>query len=580
MLLERHLDALASRAMQRALDLDDAPPAVLRPTTDPRFGDYQVNGAMPLAKKLGKAPRELAGPIADALQQEDAVAKAEVAGPGFVNLTLDIDWLAARLRDALTDPRNGVPVVERPEKVVVDFSSPNIAKQMHVGHLRSTIIGAALVEILRYLGHDVIGDNHLGDWGTQFGLLIVGMREWGDERSLSDHPVTELEHLYKLASAKAKEDDAFADKARQELAKLQAGDEENLALWKRFVAVTRKSLDEVYAKLGVTFDEWLGESAYHDLLPGVVQTLRDKGIAREDAGAICVFFSEIDGAPKKLKKQSPFIVQKKDGAFLYSTTDVATILYRKDRFGTERAIYVVDSRQSQHFEQLFAVADLLGIDMRFDHVGFGTVLDTTGKPIKTRDGKAVTLMSLLAEAEKRAAVVLDEQQEAGKLRIDEGDRDRVAQAVGIGAVKYADLRQNRSSDYQFDLDKMITFEGNSGPYLQNAYVRCRSIFRTLEVEWDNFDAPLLLKEESEIALGRVLARFADVVHRAGETLLPHVIAEHIYEAASVFSRFYHDCSVKNAEGDTRASRLALVKLTGQQLERGLRLLGIEPLDKM
>ncbi|HJL20927.1 MAG TPA: arginine--tRNA ligase, partial [Polyangiaceae bacterium LLY-WYZ-15_(1-7)] len=352
MLLERYLDDLAAATMQEALGLEERPRALLRTTQDPKFGDYQINGAMALAKRLKKAPRDLAGPIAEAMAKHEAIAKADVAGPGFVNLTLDAGWLGRQLAAALGDARLGVDAVEAPEKIVVDFSSPNIAKQMHVGHLRSTIIGWSLVQLYRAVGHEVIGDNHLGDWGTQFGLLIVGMREFGDEGALEKDAIAELERVYKLASKKAKEDEAFAESARAELAKLQGGDPENTALWERFVATTRQTLEAIYARLGVRFDEWLGESAYDAMLPGVVETLLEKGIAREDQGAICVFFHDMDpgaieGAvegyalPKRLRKQKqPFIVRKKDGAFLYSTTDISTVLHRKEEMGADQSVYV------------------------------------------------------------------------------------------------------------------------------------------------------------------------------------------------------------------------------------------------
>ncbi|MEM9695467.1 MAG: arginine--tRNA ligase, partial [Myxococcota bacterium] len=350
MRIERWLDAEASQAMMAAL-ATEAPP-VVRPTQDPKTGDYQLNGALPLAKRLKQNPRDLAQKLADAMAAHEAVADASVGGPGFVNLRLDATWIAAQLEAALADrARDGIDAVDQPKTIVIDFSSPNIAKQMHVGHLRSTIIGDALVKLNRAVGHTVIGDNHLGDWGTQYGLLIAGMNRFGSLDSLSEDPIDELERIYKKASALAKEDEAFADEARAELAKLQRGDEANLALWKRFVEATRRSLETIYQRLDITFDEWLGESAYEAALPGVVERLLDEGIAREDQGAICIFFSEMGSAPEKLKKQeSPFIVRKKDGAYLYSTTDIATVLHRKEAFSADVSIYVVDARQGRHFE--------------------------------------------------------------------------------------------------------------------------------------------------------------------------------------------------------------------------------------
>ncbi|MGB5366198.1 MAG: arginine--tRNA ligase [Polyangiales bacterium] len=586
MLLERYLESLGSKAIAEALDLDGPRPALIRPTQDAKFGDFQINGAMPLAKELRKPPRELAQPIAEALAGIDAIEKAEVAGPGFVNIHLAPAWIGAKLTDALRDAgRDGVPAVEDVSKIVIDFSSPNIAKQMHVGHLRSTIIGDAIARILSFMGHEVIRDNHIGDWGTQFGLLIVGMREWGDETALQSDPIKELERVYKLASERAGKDDDFAGRARAELAKLQSGDERNLELWKHFVEVSRGSLDALYAELDVSFDLWLGESAYHDALPGIVDDLLERGIAREDDGAVCIFWGEIDGAPKSLRKQkTPFIIRKKDGAFLYSTTDIATVQHRKRQLHADRALYVVDNRQSLHFQQLFAVMSLLDADMQLEHIGFGTVLGKDGKPLRTRDasGEVITLASLLQEAKDRARQRIDEGISEGRLRVQPEEIDEVSRQVGIGAVKYADLRQNRLSDYQFDWDKMISFQGNAGPYLQYAYARCASIFAKGGLDMDTISgsATITLDTPAEQTLGKHLLRFADVVYQAGATSQPHLICEHLYELARAFNGFYAECPVLDADGPTRESRLGLTALTARQIRRGLGLVGIGVVDRM
>ena len=577
MRIERYLDEAAAEAIREAFGVEQ--PALLRATQDPKLGDYQVNAAMPLAKQLKKPPREIAGPIAERMRAHPAIAEAEVAGPGFVNLRLDDGWVADRLAEALADTeRDGVPRIEHPKKIVVDFSSPNIAKQMHVGHLRSTIIGDAIARLLDLVGHEVIRDNHLGDWGTQFGLLIVGMREWGSDEALGKTPILELERVYKLASERAKTDEAFADRARAELAKLQAGDPSNRALWERFVAATRVTLDAIYDRLDVRFDEWLGESAYDAMLPGVVEKLLAAGIAREDQGAICVFFDDWDEAPAELKNGVPFIVRKKDGAYNYATSDIATVIYRKDHFAADASIYVVDSRQSRHFKQLFAVMKRLGVDMELEHVGFGTVLGPDNKPLRTRDaaGNVITLASLLDEAEQRAqARMIEEGIDLPADRIPE-----VARAVGIGAVKYADLRQNRASDYQFDWDKMISFKGNAGPYMQYAYARIESIFRKGEVDGAALRGPVRLDAPTEAALGRQLLRFGELVHQAAESSLPHIVTDHLFALARAYSAFYEACPVLRAEGSTRESRLALAALAGRQLRRGLSLLGIQVVDRM
>jgi len=586
MLLERYLEAIGAEAIQRALQLDEPRPALVRPTTDPKFGDFQINGAMKLGKELGKPPRELAQPIAEALAGVDAIEKAEVAGPGFVNIHLSNTWIAATLTRALRDSsRDGVPRVDDPERVIVDFSSPNIAKQMHVGHLRSTIIGDAISRILSFVGHDVVRDNHLGDWGTQFGLLIVGMREWGEEAALQTDPVAELERVYKLASERAGSDETFAAQARAELAKLQSGDADNRKLWEHFVEVSRTALDAIYDELDVSFDLWLGESAYHDALPGVVDELLERGIAREDDGAVCIFWNEIDSAPKSLRKQkTPFIVRKNDGAFLYSTTDIATVLHRKSALGADRALYVVDNRQGLHFQQLFAVMELLGVAIKLEHVGFGTVLGRDGKPLRTRDasGHVITLASLLDESKQRARARIDEGIAEGRLRVRPEEMDEVSRVVGIGAVKYADLRQNRLSDYQFDWDKMISFQGNAGPYLQYAYARCASIFAKGGLSMDDASAggDIALETPTEQTLGKHLLRFADVVHQAAATSQPHLICEHVYELARAFNGFYAECPVLDADGATRASRLGLTAMTARQIRRGLGLVGIGVVDRM
>ncbi|MEZ4255080.1 MAG: arginine--tRNA ligase [Polyangiales bacterium] len=385
--------------------------------------------------------------------------------------------------------------------------------------------------------------------------------------------------MYKLASKRAEEDPAFAERARGELQKLQAGDPENLARWETFVHATRTMLDRCYAMLDVQFDAWLGESAYNAMLPGVVETLLKKGIAREDQGAVCVFFNEIDGVPPKLAKQTtPFIVQKKDGAYLYSTTDVATVLYRRDHFHADRAVYVVDVRQSQHFEQLFAVMRLLDVTMDLEHVGFGMMLGTDGKPLRTRDasGKTIPLVKLLDESVERAMAHMREE----KLDIPEEELAETARVVGIGAIKYADLRQNRTSDYQFDWDKLISFKGNAGPYMQYAYARIASIFRKAERSFEGAGGPILLAHPAETELARHLLAFPDVVHTAAETYQPHLIPDHLFQLAKAFSGFYEACPILKADGAERESRLALAGLTARQLRRGLGLLGIGVVERM
>lgn len=580
MQLERTLESLAQEALRAATGLDVSPQ--LKPTADPTHGDYQVNAALGLAKELKKPPREIAASLASELERCEAFSKVQVAGPGFVNLSLSRDWLARALgSDVLDHAHDGIPRAEKAKQVVVDFSSPNIAKQMHVGHLRSTILGDALVQILRALGHEVTGVNHIGDWGTQYGLLLSGMREFGDASALSSSPIAELERIYKIAAQRAKEDEAFADRARAELAALQAGNPENVELWQRFVETTRTELDRVYAKLGVTFDSWRGESAYNDALPGVVQRLVESGLAREDQGAIGVFWAEVESAPERLKKQAePFLIRKRDGAFLYSTTDLAALFYRDAILHAGEILYVVDARQANHFEQLFALGAILGIQAEPHHISFGTILDESGKPLKTRDGVAVTLASLLDEAVSRARARIEEGIAEGKLRLGPESIDEVAEAVGIGAVKYADLRQNRRSDYQFDWDKMVSFQGNAGPYLQYAFARIRAIFDKAETRIDAPTFALDLQDDAAFELAKTLARFGDAVEAAGSTYQPHLLTDHLFALARSFMSFYEACPILKAEGAIQESRLTLAALTARQIERGLGLLGIRAPARM
>ncbi len=578
MRIERFLDDVASTAIERALGT--RAPAILRPTNDPKNGDYQVNGVMPLAKQQKKNPRELAEPVAAALREHPAIAKAEVAGPGFVNVTLSPTFIGDTLKAALADARDGVPTTDTKHRVIVDYSSPNIAKQMHVGHLRSTILGHAICELLSFVGHDVIRDNHIGDWGTQYGLLIAGLRKFGDPSAEID--LDGLESLYKQASQLAETDASFADAARAELAKLQKGDPENRALWERFVAITRVELDKMYERLGVRFDHWLGESAYDAMLEGVAKDLEAKGLARRDEGALCIFFGDDAwaDAPAKLRKQKePYIVQKKDGAYLYATSDLACIAYRRDHFHVDRAVYVVDVRQSLHFEQLFAVARHLGHTMELSHVGFGTILGTDGKPLKTRDasGKTIPLSALLDEAERRALELMTD----AKVDLPAHELPIVARSVGAGAVKYADLRQNRLSDYQFDWSRMIALTGNCGVYIQYAAARAGAIFRKGEIDERSLaPSSILLEAPQEISLARTLLKFPDVVHAAAETYQPHLLTDHLYAVASELSSFYEACPVLKSEGATRESRLALVALAGRQLRRGLRSIGVDVIERM
>src|SRR6185437_9382011 len=489
--------ALLQKKLQDALTglvADPAPYALMvKPAQDARFGDYQANCAMPLAKQLGKKPPEVAQAIVERLQREDMLAPPSIAGPGFINLTLHNDWLARQVRLMANEDRLGVAPVEAPRTFVVDFSSPNVAKPMHVGHLRSTIIGDALARLLRFLGHKVITDNHLGDWGTQFGILLYGYKHFLDAEAFAADPVRELARLYvhvrkqikKVVNERGEEEDdpndPIAQAARDETARLHAGDQENLRLWREFMPHCLAEIDATYRRLDILpFDHTLGESFYNPMLANVVRSLREHGIAQDSNGAVAVFFAE---------NEAPTIVQKRDGAFTYTTTDLATIRYRLEQWNPDAILYVVDFRQSLHFKQLFGIAARWGQSkVAFEHISFGSVLDEKGKPISTREGTGASLDSLLSQAIAAAAEVYEENRkkllELGKEVVDltEEERRQIHEVVGLGAVKYADLSQNRTSDYKFILSKMVAMDGNTSTYMQYAYVRNRGIFRKAGVE--------------------------------------------------------------------------------------------------
>lgn len=548
-------------------------PALVQPTANPQFGDYQANGVMAVAKARKMNPRELARQVIAHLNPVEVPATWDIAGPGFINFRLDPAWLGKILLGSALDDRLGVERVRRSETIVLDFSAPNTAKQMHVGHIRSTIIGDALTRIFRFLGHTVITDNHVGDWGTQFGMMIVGYRTVLDRAAYEREPLAELERVYKVVQAQSKADSAVANRAREELAKLQKGDPANTALWQEFTAVSRRAFERIYARLHVQFDHWLGESFYNPFLSQVVQDLQAKGLARPSEGAVCVFY---ENEPELA--ENPFLIQKQDGAFLYATTDLATIKYRAETFHPDRIIYVVDSRQQLHFRQLFAAARRWGHTMALEHVGFGTILGEDGKPIKTREGEPVKLEALLEEAEERARGVVREKNPS----LSDAEQEHIARVVGIGAVKYGDLMQNRTADYRFSWDKMLAFDGNTAPYLQYVYARIRSIFRRGDLaHWQpepqmgvRLDAP------EELDLVKQMLRFADTLLEVERASRPNILANFLYELATKFNLFYQAHPVLKAADDIRPTRLLLCYVTARYIKTGLELLGIETLETM
>jgi arginyl-tRNA synthetase len=633
---------------------------MILPSQDAKFGNYQANLAMPLGKQLGKPPREIAQQIVAKLDLAEICEPPEVAGPGFINLRLKDSWIVEQVAAAASDlDRLGVEAAAKPRKFVVDYSSPNVAKPMHVGHIRSTVIGDALNRVLKFFGHETISDNHLGDWGTQFGMIIYGYKHFADEAALAARPVAELSRLYKLVHAlveyretlnakiptlqlqiveakrrvadldalaapeepkelkkaakrltDAKQNLAtleaelsgleskvavtevdpqlgpllpqHADVDRQvlaETARLHSGDPTNVELWRRFLPPCLAEIESTYERLGVQFDHTLGESFYQDRLRGVVKDLADNGLARESEGAICVF---IDGQP------APMIVQKQDGAFLYATTDLATVQYRMAEWHPDAILYVVDHRQSLHFEQLFAAVRLWGYrDVELQHISFGTVLGEDGRPFKTRSGTSVGLTGLLDEAVDRAYVIVSQNDDARPTPLlSEEDRRQVAERIGIGAIKYADLAHNRTSDYVFSYDKMLAMTGNTAAYMQYSYARVRSIFGKSGIDESairNSKSAIKISVATvhECALALALLQFAEVLDRVVADYRPNHLTAYLFELASRYSEFFENCPVLKAESEgLRTSRLLLCDLTARTIQRGLDLLGIETVERM
>ena len=550
--------------------LPDADPSrvLVRPCADPQHGDYQSNALMGLAKQRKMNPRQLAEQVVETLDVADWCEPVEIAGPGFLNFRLKPDALQQSLQAALGSEYPFVFPVKSPRTVVVDFSSPNVAKPMHVGHIRSTILGDTLARVLRMLGHRVVTDNHIGDWGTQFGMLLLGWKTELNEAALKQDPIAELERLYKAINA----DESRRNEARAELAKLQSGDEENLAIWQRMIALSQEQFDHVYGRLGVTFDETLGESFYNPQLPGLVEELQGKGIAELSEGAMVVRFP----GDKQLADK-PAIVRKRDGAANYTTTDLATLRYRMETWLPTDIVYVTDGRQQLHFQQLFNIFGRWqeSASAKMEHVWFGSILGPDGKPFKTRSGETVRLADLLDEAEERALAVVSEKNPD----LPDTERREIARVVGLGALKYADLSNNRQSDYIFDWDKMLALQGNTAPYLQYAYTRVRSIFRKVDAP-DFTKVELQLKAPEELALAKHLMNFGQTLEMVAQDYRPNFLCNYLFELAGHFSRFYEACPVLKAKAAERDSRLALCELSARVLSSGLDALGIEVTEVM
>lgn len=561
-----------------AAGADEQCDALIRQSGKPQFGDYQANGIMAAAKKLGLNPREFAQKVLDRADLSDIAEKTEIAGPGFINIFLNPTWLANNVSAALKDQNLGVSANEK-QTIVIDYSSPNVAKEMHVGHLRSTIIGDAVVRTLEFLGHNVIRANHVGDWGTQFGMLIAYLEKMENEHA-SEMELQDLEAFYREAKKHYDEDEAFAEKARNYVVKLQGGDEYCRTMWKKLVDITMQQNQRNYDRLNVTLTEKdvMGESLYNPMLPAIVEDLKKQGLAVEDEGALVVYLDEFKN---KEGESMGVIVQKKDGGFLYTTTDIAAAKYRYETLKADRALVFSDTRQSQHMQQAWLITRKAGYvpdSFSLEHKNFGMMLGKDGKPFKTRTGGTVKLADLLDEAIERATVLINEK----NTNLSDDEKTAVIEAVGIGSVKYADLSKNRTTDYVFDWDNMLSFEGNTAPYMQYAYTRIRSIFNKADVNPTALaEAKIQLSDEKERALAIKLLQFEEAVQTVGKEGTPHVLCTYLYELAGVFSSFYEHCPILNAEDENvKLSRLKLASLTEKTLKQGLELLGIKTIEKM
>ncbi|HDL1113795.1 TPA: arginine--tRNA ligase [Mannheimia haemolytica] len=549
---------------------------LVRQSGKPEFGDYQANGAMGAAKKLGMNPREFAQKILENADLNGIADKLEIAGPGFINIFLNPEWLAENTNSSLQAVNFGIKTAN-PQTIVIDYSSPNVAKEMHVGHLRSTIIGDAVVRTLAFLGNNVIRANHVGDWGTQFGMLIAYLEKMENEH-VSEMELSDLEAFYRAAKEHYDSDEAFAEKARNYVVKLQSSDKYCLTMWKKLVDITMHHNQENYNRLNVTLTEKdvMGESLYNPMLPEIVADLKAKGLAVEDDGALVVFLDEFknkDGDPMGV------IVQKKDGGFLYTTTDIAAAKYRYETLKADRALVFSDSRQAQHMQQAWLITRKAGYvpdSFSLEHPFFGMMLGKDGKPFKTRSGGTVKLKDLLDEAVERADKLIAER----STELTAEEKAAVVEAVAIGSVKYSDLSKNRTTDYVFAWDNMLTFEGNTAPYMQYAYTRIRSIFARANIDEDALSGSIQLNEPKERALAVKLLQFEEALNGVAKEGMPHILCQYLYELAGSFSSFYEACPILNAEETTKNSRLKLAALTAKTLKQGLDLLGIKTVEKM
>ncbi|CAL7867082.1 arginine--tRNA ligase [Fusobacterium necrophorum] len=569
LLVNKELSKILTSTVEKLYADKEMKEVEIAPATNEKFGDFQCNFAMMNSKIIGKNPRMIAEEIQKNLVENEVIEKLEIAGPGFINIFLKEAYLSTFIKKVGKE-KFDFSFLNRKGDVVIDFSSPNIAKRMHIGHLRSTIIGDSICRIYRYLGYHVIGDNHIGDWGTQFGKLIIGYRKWLDQDAYKKNAIEELERVYVKFSQESEEHPELEEEARLELKKLQDGDEENYNLWKEFIQVSMEEYEKLYSRLDIHFDTFYGESFYHPIMPEVVKELVERGIAKEDDGAKVVFFPEEENL-------FPCIVQKKDGAFLYATSDIATVKFRLHTYDVNRLIYLTDERQQDHFKQFFRITEMLGWNVEKYHVWFGIMRFADGV-FSTRKGNVIRLEELLDEGKRRAYEIVQEKNPS----LPEEEKQHIAEVVGVGAIKYADLSQNRQSPIIFEWDKILSFEGNTAPYLQYSYARVQSILdkaKNLGKEATE-DVVLVLQDKYERSLANYMTIFPSSVLKAAETCKPNLIADYLYDLSKKLNSFYNNCPILNQEEEILKSRAYLAKQAGEVIKQGLSLLGIQTLDRM
>lgn len=568
--IEKYIEKVFMTAIHKLYPDKELKPIEISIATNEKFGDFQTNFAMMNSKIIGGNPRKIAEEIVNEIGTcNHLIEKLEIAGPGFINIFLKDEYLGEYVSKMTTEKFEYTELNTKGD-VIIDYSSPNIAKRMHIGHLRSTIIGDAVKRLYNFLGYHTVADNHIGDWGTQFGKLIIGYRKWLDKEAYEKNPIEELERVYVEFSKESENDPSLDDLAREELKKLQDGDKENYALWQEFIKVSLDEYNKLYNRMGITFDTYYGESFYHNMMPAVLDELVEKGLAVEDQGAKVVFFDEKDNL-------HPCIVQKKDGAFLYSTSDIATVKFRKENYDINRLIYLTDERQQDHFKQFFKITEMLGWDIEKIHIWFGIMRFADGV-FSTRKGNVIRLEQLLDEGKKRALEVIEEKNPS----LSDEEKNNIAEVVGVGAIKYADLSQNRQSPIIFEWDKVLSFEGNTAPYLQYSYARIQSIKKKAEEMGKviTADTKIVIKDKIERNLVTFLTLFPTMVLKAGETYKPNLLTDYLFDLAKKFNTFYNACPILNQEDEVLLSRLLIADRTAEILRQGLDLLGIKTVDRM